>query len=193
MKYLKKYTVFESSGNDLFNINHLDEDWFDVESRWHDSYGYDLSYLKQVKKKVENWEFSTLSNSEISKIIDSELIEIGVVDIETLLNGPHAEANTIRVKSITGTMDEEYSDFQIDFSNGDYIDADIFLTSGPDVRKDYANVKANILGGKLITFPNLIDEYNMLLESYSDPIISQLELYKKLVITSIKSRLTAQR
>jgi hypothetical protein len=39
----------------------------------------------------------------------------------------------------------------------------------------------------------LIDEYNMLLESYSDPIISQLELYKKLVITSIKSRLTAQR
>ena len=90
-------------------------------------------------------------------------------------------------------MDEEYSDFQIDFSNGDYIDADIFLTSGPDVRKDYANVKANILGGKLETFPNLIDEYNMLLESYSDPIISQLELYKKLVITSIKSRLTAQR
>ena len=89
-------------------------------------------------------------------------------------------------------MDEEYSDFQIDFSNNDYIDADIFLTSGPDVRRDYVNIKGNILGEKLKTFPNLIDEYNMLLESYSDPIISQLELYKKLVITSIKSRLNSQ-
>lgn len=185
MKYLKKYTVFENY--------HLDEDWFDVESRWHESYGYGQSYLRQVKKKVENWEFSTLSNSEISKIIDSELVEIGVVDIENLLSGPHAEADTIRVKSITGTMDEEYSDFQIDFSNNDYIDADIFLTSGPDVRKDYFKIKAIILGEKLETFPNLVDEYNMLLEIYSDPIISQLELYKKLVITSIKSRLTAQR
>ena len=37
MKYLKKYSVFENY--------HLDEDWFDVESQWHDSYGYDLSYL----------------------------------------------------------------------------------------------------------------------------------------------------
>ena len=184
MKYLKKYSVFENY--------HLDEDWFDVESQWHDSYGYDLSYLRQVKKKVENWEFSTLSNSEISKIIDSELVEIGVVDIETLLSGPHAEADTIRVKSITGTMDEEYSNFQIDFSNNDYMDADIFLTSGPDARRDYVNIKGNILGEKLKTFPNLIDEYNMLLESYSDPIISQLELYKKLVINSIKSRLNSR-
>lgn len=184
MKYLKKYSVFENY--------HLDEDWFDVISLWHDSYGYDLSYLRHVKKKVENWEFSTLSNSQISEIIDSELVEIGVINIENLLTGPHSEANTIRVKSITGTMDEEYSDFQIYFSNNDYISIDIFLTSGPDPRKDYVKIKANILGEKLETFPNLVDEYNMLLEINSDPIISQLELYKKLVITSIKSRLAAQ-
>lgn len=185
MKYLKKYSVFENY--------HLDEDWFDVESRWDEAYGYDLSYLRQVKKRVENWEFSTLSNSEISKIIDSGLVEIGVVDIENILNGPHTGDNIIKVKTITGTMDEERSDFQIDFSNSDYIDIDIFLTSGPDGRKDYVKIKAIILGEKLETFPNLVDEYNMLLEIYSDPIISQLELYKKLVITSTRSRLAAQR
>ena len=45
-------------------------------------------------------------------------------------------------------------------SNNDYMDADIFLTSGPDVRRDYVNIKVNILGEKLKTFPNLIFCFN---------------------------------